>query len=299
MQTSPGMPPSNSAAPPGWVVNPSSKAQRTPIVALALVGLAIGLAFTLREWGVIDHVWEWIRVRTPSGFPDRVIGAPWPELDVVGFSAVVVLTVLGRTDRWRSQWALTYASGIAIFLTAASSIVRWTAQYAVLHATSTLFVASTAAAIAMMPLAADELFAASAHRRFLRDGTRAATYEGPHHSHVGEMCTHWSGYVAGFTGIVVGIWLLLAPAVVLTGRAAEHGRLLGAVVAAIGALSLAQVARPARWANAAIGLWLVVAPLGSDYEMMGAVHMVLVGFTLAIASSMVGDPTTAEPPHRV
>jgi hypothetical protein len=61
---------------------------------------------------------------------------------------------------------------------------------------------------------------------------------------------------------VVGVWLMVAPAVLgNTGVAVANGTLVGALVVTFAVIGFGEPARAARWVNVLLGLWLLAAPL--------------------------------------
>jgi hypothetical protein len=76
------------------------------------------------------------------------------------------------------------------------------------------------------------------------------------------------GRSAALTNVVLGVWLVVAPFVLVYGEAAPvwNDVIVGVLVAA---LAYARYRSPGRaaisWTNAALGLWLVIAPWALDY----------------------------------
>lgn len=61
----------------------------------------------------------------------------------------------------------------------------------------------------------------------------------------------------------LGVWLMFAPAAFGVGiqqAAADSDHLIGALVVVVSVIALAEVARPARFLNVPLGLWLLGAP---------------------------------------
>lgn len=295
------------AAPPGWEVNPSTPGQRAPIVALGLAGLVASAIACAHAWRFTLELWEPFPVVTRNGWTVPAVPVPGPELDLAAFVAIVVLALVGRSDRWRSRSGWTIAANLVVLMTAVSSVLRWSMQFALSGSTSSVFFFTTAVATALIPLSADEMYAALVHRRCAaRARARAEAQEGetdylgPKHMQLGTRASDWTGYASGSVGVLLGLWLvLMAPNV--GGIAAVHERIAGIAIIVIAATSLAQVARPVRWLNAAIGLALLVAPLVYPYSMRGAYHAVLVGLFLAMVSvslSSDGAPSDDRPATR-
>ena len=249
------------AAPPRWDVNPSARSQRAPVVTLSLVGLALSIACTLHARGVLEVFWEPFPVVTADGWIRRSLAVPMPELDIIGFGAVLVTALLGRKDRWRTIPSLVVATGVAVAFTAVSTVARWTAQYAESGRSSTLFFVLTGCAIALMPLVADEVYAAILGLRGTHSRGRLQKRA------MGGRVTDALGYVSGTGAIMVGLWLLGAP-LASSAKATVHAHVAGGI----------------------IGGALLIAPLAFGYSLRGAIHIVVAGLLLLVLSSAFDDP---------
>lgn len=61
--------------------------------------------------------------------------------------------------------------------------------------------------------------------------------------------------------VATGIWLMAAPAVLDYGEpAASSDRIAGPVMAATAFLAIFAITRGLRWANLAVGIWLLIGP---------------------------------------
>lgn len=282
-------------APLGWAVNPSAAAQRAPVVGLAALGFALAVLHVLRARGSMTRWWEPFATVDASGWVVPPPPVPWPALDLIGFAAVLATALGGSSDRWRKRRALVMVHGFATIAVASFALARWASQYASTAMTSTSFSMLVASAVACVPCALDELYAAV----FLKDGLlprmrvrvprRRAT-----ELSAGARIADWSEYAAGGGAILLGIALLVA-ARWSSPVAALHARFMGAFVAAIGVVSLSQVSRSLRWVNAAIGAWLLVAPLLYGYALGGALLAVVIGSLLLLVSVGLGEPADAGP----
>lgn len=279
-----------SQAPAGWGFNPSNARHRIRAWACGAGGLALSVVCLLHAHGIVDPLWEPWPVVDANGWILPAARAPWPELDVIGFATMLVLAALGGDDRWRARPRTVIAMGVAAALTVAFSLLGWALQFAVVGTTSTLFFASVAAAVGTLALIEDEVYAAVVHLRRSRldPASDNLPYDSVTGGRLGISSPPSADYAAGASAMLLGVALLVVSNGVSM-RAAAHERLLGGVVVAVGALSLAQVARPLRWINAAIGAWLLVAPLAHGYALRGTIHSVVFGLLL-LAVSTVGAP---------
>lgn len=164
-----------SHAPPGWSYNPSSWAQRLPIVGLAVLGLAIALYLALFQWGVVGTVWEPFfgngsriilqsRVSHLLPIPDAALGA-------LGYLVDAVTGIIGGRERWRRMPWIVLIFGIAVGPLGAISVLLVILQPVLYDAFCTLCLASAVISVAMIGPAMDELLASLQHlKREARSG---------------------------------------------------------------------------------------------------------------------------------
>jgi hypothetical protein len=281
-------------SPPGWGFNPSARRYRMRAVAVCCIGLVLATACLLHTRGFIDRLWEPLPMIDDDGWILPPLRAPWPSLDLVGFAVVLVLTSIGGADRWRTRPRTVIAAGVAAALTVATTLLGWGLQFAIAGTTSSLFFLTAAAAIATLAILEDEVYAAVVHLR--RDRFEPGSDDLPYVSMTGEPIGRRGppaiDYAAGIGAMLVGAAMLMASNGVAL-RSAAHARFLGGLVVAIGALSLAQVARPLRWVNAAIGVWLVVAPLLHGYMVRDTIFSTIFGMMLLAVSTVANAPAEA------
>ncbi len=285
--------PKERSAPPGWEVNPSNALHRGPLVVVAAIGLMLSLVNFLHAQGVIEQMWEPFPMITPQGWVLRAPPFPHPELDVVGFGVLLVLSVLGSTERWRTRPLLTVVCGTCALVVATSALVRWLQQFATTGTTSTIACVVTTVAIAAAPFSLDELFVA-----VLREGElhHVRPTDRPYRTSTAPEPSNGVGgsrYAAGLSAVAIGV-VLLVVANGLVPSATVHARIFGAIIATVGALSLPQVSRPLRWVNAGIGAWLIVAPLVFGYRVRETLHFMILGLLLMSVSIALGDDRRSE-----
>lgn len=153
-------------APPGWVYNPSSWAQRVPICILATVGFVVASWMGLYQLGAVGWVWEPFfnngsrTILTSKAshvlpIPDAVLGA-------LGYLADAVFGLLGGTARWKKLPWVVIAFAIAVIPFGLTSVVLFILQPTLFQNWCTLCLISVAISLAMVPYAWDE-FVASWH----------------------------------------------------------------------------------------------------------------------------------------
>jgi hypothetical protein len=99
---------------------------------------------------------------------------------------------------------------------------------------------------------------------------------------------------ARLVAIVVGIWLMFAPAVLgYEGVAADNDRIFGPIGAAAAFVAIWEVLRALRWVTLPVGIWLVAAPLVLGYDDTAAiVSSVAAGLVMA-GSTFFGEDVEA------
>jgi hypothetical protein len=81
--------------------------------------------------------------------------------------------------------------------------------------------------------------------------------------------------------IILGLWLMLAPALLGYAEPARtNSYIVGPLAASFAAVALSEVTRAARWVNVLLGLWLIIAPLALGYGGVAAANSLIVGALL-------------------
>jgi hypothetical protein len=87
---------------------------------------------------------------------------------------------------------------------------------------------------------------------------------------------------AAIASTLIGIWFMVAPAVVgFAGAARTNDNVVGPLVATFGAIAISQVTRAARFVNLALAVWLVGAPILLGFALPQALHHAGLGLFLA------------------
>ena len=153
----------DAATPPGWSDNPSSWAQRLPLVGVALLGFSIASYLALFQLGLFAHVWEPFfgdgsrRILT-SGV-SRTLPVPDAALGALGYLTDAVSGLIGGPARWRRMPWIVVLFGLAVGPLGAVSIGLVIIQPLVYGHFCTLCLASAAISVAMIGPAMDELLA--------------------------------------------------------------------------------------------------------------------------------------------
>lgn len=164
------------AVPPGWDYNPSTWAQRLPLVGVALIGAAIASYLAAFQFGWVSDVWDpffgrGTRAILTSGV-SRMLPIPDAALGAIGYFADALTGVIGGRSRWRTMPWLVILFGIAVGPLGAVSVLLVILQPVVFGAWCTLCLASAVISVLMIGPAIDEVLASLQHvRRMMRAGS--------------------------------------------------------------------------------------------------------------------------------
>ncbi len=143
--------------------NPSSWLKRERILVLAAVGFAIASYLTAYQLGIILHVWDPVfdqgSVRVLHSWLSRLLPVPDASLGALGYVADIVLTAVGREDRWRTQPALVLVTGLVLVGMAGVSALLVAFQAFVLRSLCTLCLASAGISFVILRLGWEEVAA--------------------------------------------------------------------------------------------------------------------------------------------
>ena len=279
-----------STVPPGWTYSPSSWLQRLPIIALGFFGFLIARYLAAYQLGQIASIWEpFFSGGSGKNGTEFIITSEvsraWPIADAgLGATSYLIealMGAMGSAARWRMMpWMVTFffilvvpLGGVSIFFIIIQPIIIGTY--------CTLCLIAALAMLIMIPLTLDEVVAMGQYmRRSVRQGRpfwRTFFQGGPDPPAGTDAKT--PGFsaplsrqiVAATRGVTVpwtllascgvGAWLMLSRLVVSTGAAmANNNHLIGALVITVAVCAMAEVARPLRFINMPLGLWLMTAP---------------------------------------
>lgn len=94
---------------------------------------------------------------------------------------------------------------------------------------------------------------------------------------------------AQLANIALGLWLMVAPAVLEYGQPAADGdHIVGPIVASLATIAIWDVTRSLGRLNLPFGLWLLVAPLVLGYPLVAAVNSLIVGICIVTLSVIQG-----------
>ena len=307
--------------PPGWSYNPSTWAQRIPIIVLALIGLYVSRYLAAYQLGHIAGVWDPFFAGDPAdpqnGTEEVItssVSEAWPVSDaaVGGYTyALEILTgIVGSRYRWRTMPWLVVLFGLMIAPLGITSILFIIIQPIVIGTWSAVALIGAAAVLVQIPYSLDELLATL---QFLRRRMRAGqsllqvllfgdTDEGRRETLPDEFdrspVTIAKDMVTGGVSlpwnlalaVLVGLWLLFTRVTLgAEGAMANADHLVGSLALTVISVAAAEVARPVRYLNVPLGAALLVTPFAYGADTMATAASLACGVAL-IALSMRRGP---------
>jgi hypothetical protein len=301
------------AIPPGWSYNPSSWPQRAPVAALAFLGFLASRYMAAYQLGYIDSAWDPFFGDGTRRVLDSEVSRMWPVSDAgLGAATYVIellMALMGDPRRWRTMPWMVAGFGVVVVPLGIVSIALIVMQPLAVGAWCTLCLFTAATMLVMIPLSLDEVVAMvqfvvrekragrSAWRTFWLGGTLPE--DTPAWRTTRPETWRPRGMLWGFTGTwslwlaaAIGVWLMFAPAafgISIETAAADSDHLVGALIVVVAVISLAEVARPARFLIVPLGLWLMAAPWFLDAATAGSrLNSALMGLAVTLLSLPLG-----------
>lgn len=299
--------------PAGWSYNPSTWAQRVPIVALGLFGFLASRYMAAFQLGHIGSVWDPFfgdgTMRVLHSEVSRMFPVSDAGLGAAIYLLEVLMTVMGDPRRWRTMpWMVAFFALLVVPL-GVTSIVLVILQPLAVGTWCSLCLAAALAMLVMVPLTLDEVVAMAL---FLGLSARAGrslwrTFWLGGGDPLGEPAqptrpvdasrpaAAWWGVSVPWTllaSALFGGWLLVAPALLGSEGTtlSNSDRLVGSLVITWALIALAEVARPVRFLNVPLGLWLLAAPFVLGGGLGAAAWSGIVVGLLLVALSLPRGP---------
>ena len=290
--------------PSGWTYNPSTAAQRAPIIALGLFGFFVSRYMAAYQLGYIDAAWDPVFGNGTMRILDSRLSRSFPISDAglgaVAYAIESLMGFMGDKSRWRTMpWMVTFF-GIVVIPLGFVQVLLVIAQPLLVGAWCTLCLLSAFGMLWMIALSFDEVIAMmQLLKRRTSEGVSLwhAFWMGGHLSEedagVGEETRPERDRPAGmFWGVsapwyllvamALGFWLMLSPAVFGTGGlAADSNHLVGALVVSFAVIATAEPVRALRFLNVPLGAiavatpWLFGAPMAATWSAVGAGLMLI------------------------
>lgn len=266
--------------PRGWSYNPSTWLQRAPILALALLSFFMSRYMAAFQLGHISWAWDPVFGNGTILVLTSTVSKAFPISDA-GLGAFTYLVELlsgfmGDPRRWRTMPWMVALFGFMVVPLGIVSVGLIILQPVVVGAWCTACLLSALFMLLMVALSLDEVIAMlqfllqtrragkSVWRTFWLGGDALGdnlTPRRPETTHPRQM--FWGVTVPWnlLVSVLLGAWLMLAPAVFETqGRTAHSDHILGALVVTVAIVAFAEVTRAARFINIALALGIIVLP---------------------------------------
>ena len=272
--------------PPGWSYNPSTWHQRSPMIIAAFLGWLFSRYLAAYQLGYIKEVWEpffgegTVRVLTSK------VSKSWPISDAglgaTSYTFELLMAWMGGVTRWRTMpWMVTFFFILVVPL-GVTSIVLVILQPVAVGFWCTVCLLTALIMLVMIPFTVDEVVAMiqfmkrsvregkSFWRTFWVGGTLDEENKDnrtPSYGASLSKLTSAAGWGVSvpwnlLLSTALGIWLMFYPGTFgVAGTAADYFTTLGALAVTFSVIAMAEVARPLRFINLAITLWLVIALL--------------------------------------
>ena len=299
--------------PLGWSYSPSSFTQRMPIIALALVGLFVSRYLAAYQLGQIDGLWD--PFFGPGDSPtsngsEAVVtswvskGFPIPDagLGAFAYAMDILAGAIGDRRRWRTMPWMVLLFGLLIIPLGAVSVSFIIIQPPLIGALCTLCIMQAAVTVILIPYSIDEVLATCQYlyrakqagepfwRTFWRGGPALSEDQTPEPDLDRPAPSVLREFV---TGGVNFPWTLTASAAlgaVLMGTPLIFGtepplyfsdHILGSLVILVAVTAMAELARPLRFLNVALGAWVAASPfLLEGAGSAGTIADVVIGLAL-------------------
>lgn len=265
--------------PPGWSYNPSSWSQRLPIVVLGAIGFFVSRYLAAYQLGHIDEVWDPLFGDGTARVLDSEVSRWFPVSDA-GLGAVVYLvdslSAIGSEQRYRTTPWMVAILAVAAVPLGMSSVVLLILQPTVVGAFCFLCIVQAAITLGIVALALDEIVATAQFlvrkkreghgllRTFFYGGDLPETYDyGREPSRTDRLRAMTRGTTPPWNlwcTAALGLASMFAPDLLgIEGGGARNLQTCGALVLLFSVVAFAEVARPIRLLNVAVGLWLAAS----------------------------------------
>jgi uncharacterized membrane protein len=299
--------------PLGWTYSPSSFTQRIPIVALALVGLFVSRYLAAYQLGHIDGLWD--PFFGPGGAPtangSEAVVTSWVSkgfpiadagLGAFAYALDILAGAIGDRRRWRTMPWMVLLFGMLIIPLGVVSVSFIIIQPPLIGALCTLCIMQAAVTVILVPYSIDEVLATSQYlyratragepfwRTFWRGGPALSEDQTPELDLDRSAAAVLREFVTGgvnfpwtlVASTALGAWLICTPLFLSTEPPlyfSDH--ILGCLVILVAVTAMAEIARPVRFLNLALGVVIAISPFFLEGSTLaGTIGDVLVGLTL-------------------
>lgn len=284
------------AVPPGWSYDPSTAAQRAPLIALALFGFLASRYMGAYQLGYVGVVWDPVFGDGTMRVLDSRISAAFPVSDAglgaVAYAVGALLGFTGDRTRWRTMPWVVALFGVVVVSLGVVQVLLVLSQPLLVGAWCTLCLLSAFGTLWMIALSFDEVVATlqlldrrtdegvPLWRAFWLGGTLSEEEAGLPDDGTRSDLDRPAGTVWGVSlpwelvvAMALGLWLMLSPTVLGTsGVLADSSHLLGTLVVSFTVIATAEPARSLRFVTVLLGFGVIAAPwvLGRESVLVAA-----------------------------
>ncbi|OAP36958.1 vitamin K epoxide reductase [Sinorhizobium glycinis] len=303
--------------PLGWSYSPSAFTQRIPIVALAFVGLFVSRYLAAYQMGHIDGLWDpfFGAGEAPVRNGSEAVVTSWvskgfPIADA-GFGAFayaldILAGAIGDRRRWRTMPWMVLLFGLLIIPLGVVSVSFIIIQPPLIGALCTLCIVQAAVTVVLIPYSIDEVLAAVQYlwratkagepfwRTFWMGGPALSENQSPEPDLDRPASELFKEFITGgvtfpwtlVASVFLGAVLMTTPLIFGSSPPLYYSdHVAGCLVVMIAVTAMAEVARPVRFLNVALGAWVAASPfLFSGGATVAGFADVLIGLGLTALS---------------
>jgi uncharacterized membrane protein len=268
--------------PQGWSYNPSSWNQRLPIIFLAFLAWMSARYMAAYQLGYIDTIWDPIFKEGTRSVVTSALSKSFPISDAGLGAFVYTMEVLmgfkGSSRRWYTMPWIVFLFGIMVVPAGFVSILLIMLQPLIVGSWCTWCLLTAVCMLIMIALTLDEMVAvcqymATIKQKFWKIFWKGGTYEGPLDTRSPPLNVKWRKNVTamlwGITcpwhlliSVLLGGLLMFAPSYLTVHRLlADNDHIIGAMVATLSFMSMAEVFRSVRFLNIGLAIWVIVFSL--------------------------------------
>ncbi|WP_226483353.1 vitamin K epoxide reductase family protein [Natrinema amylolyticum] len=303
--------------PPGWSYNPSTGAQRAPLIALGIFGFFASWYMAAFQLGYIESVWDPLYDPGTEAILTSQVSEAFPVSDAglgaVAYSVEALMGFMGDRRRWRTMPWMVAFFGVVVIPLGFVQVLLVIMQPIMVGTWCTLCLLSAFGMLWMISLTVDEVVAMGQYVvRLMRQGDSlwTAFWMGgtipEDEAGVDETGTRpigdspvsepfWGVSIPWtlFAAMVLGAWLMLSPTLFgTTGFMADSSHLVGSLVVSFTVIATGEPARPVRFLNVPLAGWVLVAPwLITGVPTIAAINATVAGVLIVLLSVPRGPIT--------
>jgi nucleoside-diphosphate-sugar epimerase/uncharacterized membrane protein len=282
--------------PLGWSYSPSSFTQRLPIIALAFVGLFVSRYLAAFQLGHIDGLWDpfFGPGASAAGNGSEAVVTSWVSkgfpiadagLGAFAYALDILAGAIGDRRRWRTMPWMVLLFGLLIIPLGVVSVSFIIIQPPLIGALCTLCIVQAAVTVVLIPYSIDEVLASCQYlwrasragepfwRTFWKGGPALSEDQTPEPDLDRPASAILREFVTGgvnfpwtlVASTALGAFLMTTPLVFGTEPPLYYSdHIAGCLVIMVAVTAMAEVARPVRFLNVALGAWIAASPFLLD-----------------------------------